>query len=158
MDVRDTRRASTARDPEAVTQDIIAAILAGRHPPGSRLTERAIMESAGCTHACAREAIHRLQRVGAVRTTLRRGARVVSRDDADPAEVGLVWAALLRLLEGLAGDRLRVCGNWANAYDRLAAVQRELERLGWLAGDSRLTILLQRIALTQAILGPEVGR
>lgn len=137
---------------DAIADLFIERILIGANPPGSRLTEREIASVAGCTHARAREALHHLEKAGAVRIFRHRGAVVLSVEDAPPIEIEAIWTRLLALLEGLAGERLAQSNPGLDARARLAAETHQLHRLGALAGDLKLTILLKRLALHRAIV------
>jgi len=145
------------REVERIAGDTIAdlfidRILDGANPPGSRLTEREIASVAGCTHARAREALHHLEKAGAVRIFRHRGAVVLSADDAPPIEIEAIWTRLLALLEGLAGEQLSRSYPNLDARARLAAETRQLQHLGTLSGDPKLTSLLRRLALHRAIV------
>lgn len=137
---------------DAIADLFIERILNGANPPGSRLTEREIASVAGCTHARAREALHHLEKAGAVRIFRHRGAVVLSVEDAPPVEIEAIWTQLLALLEGLAGERLSRSNPDLDARAQLAAETHQLHRLGALAGDPKLTILLKRLALHRAIV------
>ena len=108
------------------------------------------MEACGCTHAGAREAISRLQSLGAVVVPERRGASVISRREAPLDEVDRVWRQLTPLLEAAAGSlpKRRPDNVWA----RLVQEQAALERARSAAGD-RLTDILKRVSLQRAIVG-----
>lgn len=145
------------REDDSVAGDAIAdlfvdRILDGSNLPGSRLTEREIASVAGCTHARAREALHHLEKAGAVRMFRHRGAVVLSAKDAPPKEIEEIWIRLLALLESLAGERLSRSNPDLDARARFAAETGELGRLGALSGDLKLTILLKRLALHRAIV------
>jgi len=145
------------REGERLTGDAIAdlfidRILEGANPPGSRLTEREIASVAGCTHARAREALHHLEKAGAVRIFRHRGAVVLSAEDAPPIEIEAIWTRLLALLEGLAGERLSRSNPNLDARARLATETHQLYRLGTLSGDPKLTMLMKRLALHRAIV------
>jgi len=137
---------------DSVSDLFVDRILEGSNAPGARLTEREIASVAGCTHARAREALHHLEKAGAVRMFRHRGAVVVSAEDAPPQEIDAVWSRLLPLLEELAGDRLSTSDPDLDARARFTAETEQLDRLGALAGDLKLTILLKRLALHRAIV------
>ena len=131
-------------------ETVLRAVLAGDLRPGERLPERWIVEACGCTQSAAREAIGRLQTLGAVVVPERRGASVTSRREAPPDEVDRVWRQLLPLLEALAGPlKAERAGE---AWSRLIAEQSALEAARRAAGD-RLTDLLKRVSLQRAIVG-----
>lgn len=145
------------REDETMAGDAIAdlfvdRILDGSNAPGSRLTEREIASVVGCTHARAREALHHLEKAGAVRMFRHRGAVVMSAEDAPPEEIEAVWTRLLALLETLAGERLSRSPSDLDARARFAEETTQLDRLDALAGDPKLTILLKRLALHRAIV------
>lgn len=133
----------------------VGRILEGSNPPGSRLTEREIAAVADCTHARARETLHHLEKAGAVRMFRHRGAVVLSAEDAPPEEIDAIWSRLLVLLEGLAGQRFSRADLMLDPRARLAADTAQLDRLGALAGDSKLAELLKRLALHRAIVTTE---
>jgi len=135
---------------DPIVEAVLAAVLAGDLAPGQRLPERWLVEACGCTHAGAREAISRLQSLGAVVVPERRGASVISRREAPLDEVDRVWRQLMPLLEASAGPlpTQRPVERWA----RLVHEQAALERARPAAGD-RLTDLLQRVSLQRAIVG-----
>ena len=137
---------------DAIADMFVDRILEGSNAPGSRLTEREIASVVGCTHARAREALHHLEKAGAVRMFRHRGAVVLSAEDAPPQEIEAVWARLLSLLETLAGERLSASNSDLDARARFAAETAQLDRLGALAGDLKLTVLLKRLALHRAII------
>lgn len=137
---------------DAISDLFVDRILEGWNPPGSRLTEREIASVAGCTHARAREALHHLEKAGAVRMFRHRGAVVVSAEDAPPQELEPIWTRLLALLEDLAGDQLPRLDPDQDARARFAAEAEQLDRLGALSGDLKLTLLLRRLALQRAIV------
>ena len=131
-------------------ETVLRAVLASQLRPGERLPERWIVEACGCTQSAAREAIGRLQTLGAVVVPERRGASVTSRREAPPDEVDRVWRQLLPLFEASAG-RLTLADD-SDPWMRLMAEQRAIESARGRAGD-RLTELLKRVSLQRAILG-----
>ncbi len=135
---------------DPLVETVLRAVLAGELRPGERLPERWIVESCGCTQSAAREAIGRLQTLGAVVVPERRGASVTSRRDAPPDEVDRVWRQLLPLLEACTGPLRPAAGgdNWTS----LLAEQSTIEAARGTAGD-RLTDLLKRVSLQRAIVG-----
>ena len=139
-------------DPDAAAEYMVQQIFARAFPPGSRVTERDIAEACACTHAFARNVIHRLQILGAVRFSSRRGAAVLGPADFREEEVTRVWSVMLPLLERKAKRPYAEPGAARSGYARRLAVRAELDRLGRKAGDPRLTELLQRIALQRLIL------
>lgn len=152
MSKRLPKTEASGADPyAALTEGVLHKVLAGELAPGERLTERYIVETLRCTHAAAREVLHRLQALGAVVVSQRRGARVVSAREAPPGEVELVWRQLLPLLEAAAGGVFSAPARGAPAERRVATVQA-LKRLGTLSGEHRLAQLLQQIALQRAIV------
>lgn len=130
---------------------MVDALLAGAFAPGQRLTERAIVEACGCTHAAAREVIHRLQAMGAVVVSQRRGARVISAREAPLAEIDLVWRQVLPLLEQRAGEALAMSSE-APPARRFAATTAALEAIEQRTGETRLVALLQQVALQREIV------
>lgn len=140
--------ASGALDP--IVEAVLRAVLAGVLRPGERLPERWIVEACGCTHSAARDAIGRLQAMGAVVAPERRGASVISSREAPLGEVDRVWRQLLPLLEasGAAAPHAATGAAW----ERLIHEQSALEAARPAAGD-RLTDLLRRVSLQRAILG-----
>lgn len=154
MPGRDDRRppGGIASDPAAIAEQFVRRILNGEPAPGARLTEREIVEYAGCTHACARDVIHRLHMLGAVSVFRRKGARVFGPEDAAPEEVERVWRALTPLVEKLAGAPLEAPAGLASPALQVMFVNKQLDRLGGAANDPRLIGLLKRIALQRVIL------
>lgn len=144
----DSPPASGGFDP--IVETVLRAVLAGGLRAGQRLPERWIVETCGCTHAGAREAIGRLQSLGAVVAPERRGASVTSPREAPLGEVDRVWRQLLPLLEASAGP-LPKTGD-GDVWKRLTDEQAVLEAARPAAGD-RLTDLLKRVSLQRAILG-----
>lgn len=142
-------QAETALDDE-VAEAILRRILDGLHSPGTRLTEREIVEATGCTHAGAREALHHLEKAGAVRIMRNRGAVILGPADAPADEVLSLWNRLLTLLESIAGSTLQVAESGNPVQDYLALVDG-LDTLGARAKDSKLSSLLKRVALQRAI-------
>lgn len=146
--VHDGPAVSGGFDP--IVEAVLQAVLAGVLRPGDRIPERWIVEVCSCTHSAAREAIGRLQSLGAVVVPERRGASVISGREAPLGEVDRVWRQLLPLLEASAGTRL---GSAQGApWERLSQEQAALEAARPAAGD-RLTDLLKRVSLQRAILG-----
>lgn len=141
-------------DPEAAAEFFVREILAGTYAPGARLTERDIAEACGCTHAFARNVIHRLQILGAIRSSSRRGARIIGPADADPNQAAGAWGVLAGLLERKAGERFAPATG-ETAYLRLTATRAEIDRLAAKSGNPRLAHLLKRIALQREIVGGE---
>lgn len=137
---------ASAGQADTVAELVLQRILCGTPAAGVRLTEREIVAMAGCTHAAARDAIRRLERIGAVRFSQRRGASVIGPQDAPPEEIEPVWSALLTMLEELAG-----CHFEPEGTDFLA-VRAALRPMGLAAGDVRLSDLLERMALHRAIV------
>ena len=135
---------------DPIVETVLAAVLAGELTPGQRLPERWLVEACGCTHAGAREAISRLQSLGAVVVPERSAASVISRREAPLDEVDRVWRQLTPLLEAAAGSlpKRRPDNVWA----RLVQEQAALERARSAAGD-RLTDILKRVSLQRAIVG-----
>ena len=140
--------ASGTFDP--MVEAVLRAVLAGVLRPGERLPERWIVEACGCTHSAARDAIGRLQSLGAVVAPERRGASVISSREAPLSEVDRVWRQLSPLLEA-SGGALPMGGGRAS-WERLSQEQSALEAARPAAGD-RLTDLLRRVSLQRAILG-----
>lgn len=134
---------------DSIVETVLTAVLAGELVPGQRLPERWLVEACGCTHTGAREAISRLQSLGAVVVPERRGASVISRREAPPDEVDRVWRQLTPLLEAAAGPlpTQRPADGWA----RLTQEQAALERARPAAGD-RLIDTLKRVSLQRAIV------
>lgn len=139
-------------DPESAAEYLIQKLFSGAYPPGARLTERDIAEACGCTHACARNVIHLLQEIGAVRFSSRRGASIIGPADIDGEEAERVWMRLLALLEAGAGKAFSPPSRGREAYARLQEVRTELDRMGRKAGEPRLTELLKKISLQRMIL------
>ncbi len=144
----DSPPAGSGFDP--MVETVLRAVLAGQLRPGERLPERWIVEACGCTQSAAREAIGRLQTLGAVVVPERRGASVTSRREAPPDEVDRVWRQLLPLLEASAGPLEPANGD--DAWTRLVAEQSAIEAARLAAG-GRLTDLLKRVSLQRAIVG-----
>lgn len=134
---------------DSIVETVLTAVLAGELTPGQRLPERWLVEACGCTHTGAREAISRLQSLGAVVVPERRGASVISRREAPLDEVDRVWRQLAPLLEAAAGPlpTQRPADGWA----RLVQEQAALERARPAAGD-RLIDTLKRVSLQRAIV------
>lgn len=135
---------------DAMVETVLRAVLAGQLRPGERLPERWIVEACGCTQSAAREAIGRLQTLGAVAVPERRGASVISRREAPLDEVDRVWRQLLPLLDACAGSLKPETGG--DAWTSLIAEQSMIEAARQAAGD-RLTDLLKRVSLQRAIVG-----
>lgn len=144
-------------DPDAAAEYMVQQIFAKTYPPGSRVTERDIAEACACSHAFARNVIHHLQILGAVRFSSRRGATVVGPADFHEAEVAQVWSVILPLLERKADRAYAEPGPGRSGYAKRLAVRAELDRLGRRAGDPRLTELLHRVALQRLILQEATG-
>lgn len=142
---------------DAIADLFIDRILAGSPSPGSRLTEREIAAVADCTHARAREALHHLEKAGAVRIFRHRGAVVLSAEDAPPEEIDATWSRLLTLLETLAKAPFPAIDATMTPSARLAWETAQLDRLGGLAGDAKLADLLKRLALHRAIVATGVA-
>jgi DNA-binding GntR family transcriptional regulator len=140
-----------------VVADMLRRLVLGAFEPGSRITERRIVDDYKATHGLAREALHRLDKLGAVTLSSRRGATVVGREDADPGEMRPVWVGLLRLAADLAGQRdiaqqgaladLQNVPLRRDAWLGYQAMQERLDLLGVWSGNARLTTALQRIGL-----------
>lgn len=144
---------------ETAARDVLRRILDGHHPPGARLTEREIIAIAGGTHAGARETLHYLEKLGAVRIQRHRGAVILDPREAPPEEMQAVWVRLLALLERLAGQTLeRQAADQVPGFTAYQSLCLSLERLAVRAGDPRLGALLQRIALHRAIVTTKAVR
>ncbi len=85
----------------AVYTAIEEKILAGELRPGEALTEARITEATGASRTPAREALHRLERDGLVRTLPNRSAVVVGITREDLADI----YEMRRRIEGLASRR-----------------------------------------------------
>lgn len=133
---------------DLIVQAVLRAILDGRLAPGARLTERWIVEACDCTHTAARDAINRLETLGAVVASQRRGARVVSRLEAPLDEIDRVWRQLL----GLVVPAWSEVAARGEAWDRLMEEQGRLETARASSG-ARLVDLLKRLSLQRAIVG-----
>jgi DNA-binding GntR family transcriptional regulator len=144
-------------DTEAAAEYMVQRILAGAISPGARLTERDIAEAYGCTNAFARDVIHRLQILGAIRFSSRRGASIIGPADVKAEEAADAWNILLRLLETKAGEPFRSPARGREPYGRLLEIRGEIERLGRRASRPRLVELLKRIALQRFIISDAAG-
>lgn len=151
---RPTEEASTDRamDPEDAAEYIVQQVFGGAFAPGARLTERDVADVCGGTHAFARNVIHRLQMLGAVRFSSRRGATILGPSDFRIEEVERVWQVLLNLLQAKADRAFKGPARGGDRYAQLLATRSELERLGQRAQDPRLSELLQRVALQRLLL------
>ncbi len=63
------------------------AIIEGRHPPGSRITETEVAEAAGVSRTPVREALRRLEAEGLLRFVPNQGAFVSSWSEADAEDI-----------------------------------------------------------------------
>ncbi|MFZ5747873.1 MAG: GntR family transcriptional regulator [Pseudomonadota bacterium] len=152
-------RAKKRISPEALAEESLKQVMLGGHAAGSRITERWIVDRFAVTHAQAREALHHLEKRGALTLTPRRGARLIELEEASPAEMRPVWLALIELAVRLAVERDAVPEPAPEAvpddrWGRYKAVESALTALGEASGNARLTQALQRLAVEAAASQP----
>jgi len=80
-------------------------IIAGRFPPGSRITEHEVVAASGVSRTPAREALRRLQSEGLVDLTPNQGAVVIDWSPADTDEI----FDLRAVLEAHGAARAAIC-------------------------------------------------
>lgn len=136
---------------EALAQECLRLLMGGALDPEARVTERWVVDQFGVTHAQAREALHRLEKRGALILTPRRGATLLGVRDADRDEVRPVWLALLKLAVQLAGERGGAAaarsGSLSGKWNRHLAVEAAIDSIASAAGNARLGTALHRLAV-----------
>lgn len=127
----------------------------GDHEGGGRITERWIVDEFNVTHTQAREALHRLEKRGALKLTPRRGATLIARADSDPADMRPVWIALMELAVQLANEKSAVVDAPAlprrrDPWSAYKYVEAAIGALCDAGGNSRLKQALMRMAVEAA--------
>lgn len=146
----------------AIAQALERHVVDGRHAPGERLTERAVMARFGCTNAAAREVLHILEMSGAIHLTSRRGARIVDERFGKSDAILETWHCLL----GLFTSELRAGGTslpmpplstiaGEAPYDRFVALRGWLCDAGRATENEKLATMLTRTAMHLFIVAPD---
>ncbi|KTE22793.1 hypothetical protein ATE67_02420 [Sphingopyxis sp. H050] len=143
--------------PDDVVFVALERIIEGALVAGARITERWIVDQAGVTHAQAREALHRLDKLGALTLSARRGATLIRPDHVDPSDIRPIWLALLGMAGRKAAGRevvapAPVLRTPSARWPRYLALRTNIDLIGRAAGSERLTHVLQRLAL-QSVVG-----
>ena len=143
--------------PDDVVFVALERIIEGALVAGARITERWIVDQAGVTHAQAREALHRLDKLGALTLSARRGATLIRPDHVDPSDIRPIWLALLGMAGRKAAGRevvapAPVLRTPSARWPRYLALRTNIDLIGRAAGSERLTHVLQRLAL-QSVIG-----
>jgi phosphonate utilization transcriptional regulator len=144
----------------AVQQDIERAILAGEHPPGSKLIEAALAQKMGVSRGPVREAFRMLEEAGLVRTEKNRGVFVRDIPIDEALEIFDLRAAMEelvgRILAGQATPaQLRELRSLVDAMEKAVKAQdadeyhllnlRFHDRLVEMAGNRKLTALYRKL-------------
>jgi DNA-binding GntR family transcriptional regulator len=124
----------------------------GVHDGGGRITERWIVAQFGVTHTQAREVLHRLEKRGALTLTPRRGAKLVSAAETNPADMRPVWVALVELAVRLAAQgggpiATPKVARRQDTWSRHKYAEAVIEALCDAGGNMRLKQALQRLAV-----------
>jgi DNA-binding GntR family transcriptional regulator len=141
--------------PDTLAEECLKRLVLGTHNGGGRITERWIVEQFGVTHSQAREALHRLEKRGALTLSPRRGAKLASPAQSNPADMRPVWVALVELAVKLAaqGNRPVAAPKVARKRDPWSKhkhVEAIIESLCDAGGNMRLKQALQRLAVEAA--------
>ncbi len=115
---------------DTIKDRLLAAILDGRYPPGSRIVETRLARQFGTSQAPVREALRDLEALGVVEITAFRGARVRRPSSDELLEVFVVRCEIEALAVRLALPRLT-----ADDLDELASCVSEMGRAS-AAGDT----------------------
>ena len=111
---------------DQIKDRLLAAILAGRYLPGTRIVETRVARELGTSQAPVREALRDLEALGVVETTAFRGARVRRLSAAELLEAFVVRAELETLAARLAITRL-ADADLEHLADLIAEMQRAAE-------------------------------
>jgi len=142
---------------DSLAQECLRLIVGGALEAGGRLTESWIVARFEVTHTQAREALHRLEKRGALVLTPRRGATLLSRDLADRDDVRPIWLALLGLALQLIRERNAAVVTAAqqraakSRWSKHLAVERAIDAIGKAAGNARLREAMHRLAVEVAV-------
>ena len=99
-------------------------IMAGRFPPGSRITELEVVEASGVSRTPAREALRRLNSEGLVELTPNQGAVVIDWSPADTDEI----FDLRAVLESYGASRAATLATPAQVHElETLALQQQAE-------------------------------
>lgn len=144
----------------AEEDDLVLAALRrmieGAVAPGARLAERWFVDTFGVTHTQAREALHQLDKLGALTLSSRRGATLARPQDADPTDIRPIWQALL----ALAIDRAKIrrgditiapVDAAPGAWRDYLKLRTALALIGEASGLPRLAAILQRLGVMSMI-------
>jgi DNA-binding GntR family transcriptional regulator len=104
--VADAGRLSRSVLADQVKERLLADILDGRHPPGSRIIETKVARELGTSQAPVREALRGLEALGVVEITPFRGSRVRRPSRREIIEAYVVRSALEALGARLAVPRM----------------------------------------------------
>ena len=104
--VADAGRLSRSVLADQVKERLLADILDGRHPPGSRIIETKVARELGTSQAPVREALRGLEALGVVEITPFRGSRVRRPSRREIIEAYAVRSALEGLAARLAVPRM----------------------------------------------------
>jgi DNA-binding GntR family transcriptional regulator len=104
--VADPGRLSRSVLADQVKERLLADILDGRHPPGSRIIETKVARELGTSQAPVREALRGLEALGVVEITPFRGSRVRRPSRREIIEAYAVRSALEGLAASLAVPRM----------------------------------------------------
>jgi DNA-binding GntR family transcriptional regulator len=104
--VADAGRLSRSVLADQVKERLLADILDGRHPPGSRIIETKVARELGTSQAPVREALRGLEALGVVEITPFRGSRVRRPSRREIIEAYAVRSALEGLAASLAVPRM----------------------------------------------------
>lgn len=149
-------RVDSKMSADALAQECLRLIVGGALEPGGRLTESWIVTRFGVTHTLAREALHRLEKRGALVLTPRRGATLLGRELADGDEVRPIWIALLGLAVQLTGEKNADLAPLSRAgaksrWARHLLVESAISVIGEAAGNARLSEALHRLTVEAAV-------
>ncbi|MBQ1499153.1 MAG: GntR family transcriptional regulator [Sphingomonas sp.] len=145
-------RAGARIPADELAEHCLQRILTGGCLPGARITERWIVDQFAVTHSQAREALHFLEKRGALTLAPLRGATLVDSAQFDPADVRPVWVALVQLAIDLAEARAvtprRIPSlDGDTPWDSFVAIEQSLNALGEASGNARLISALQKLAV-----------
>lgn len=147
-----------------------AGIIEGLHPPGARVTEQEVAESAGVSRTPVREALRRLEAEGLLRFVPHQGAFVTRWSDQDAEDIfelramlesyGARLAALkatdddVTHLRRLASDQVREALERPRGYlERIADLNSRFhQRLQQAAASSRLQATLATLSSAPLVL------
>jgi DNA-binding GntR family transcriptional regulator len=116
---------------DQVRDVLLARVMSGEYPPGSRLVETRIAQELGVSQAPVREALRDLEQLGCVEYAPFRGSSVRALSVADLLDAFPVRSALESLACRLAAERITDA-----QLDRLAALIEEMRAAGDPRGES----------------------